>query len=87
VAKLPGEGYAFLQEPTMKVVIRFTARQEAKAMPLLFRHSPGMILPERTYIVNEDAVRMLRRHGVKFTDISREGDSTEVEGTLSGERI
>ena len=71
----------------MRIVVRFTAAQERKAIPLLFRHSPGMILPERTYILNEAAVQLLRDHGVKFTEISIEADAVHSGGALSGERI
>jgi hypothetical protein len=68
-------------------VVRFTAAQERKAMPLLFRHSPGMILPDRTYILGEAAVQLLRQHRVSFTEISREADAVNPGGVLSGERI
>jgi hypothetical protein len=52
----------------MKVVIRLNKREEAKALPILLRHSPGTILPERTYVISEDAVASLRKAGVKFTE-------------------
>jgi hypothetical protein len=68
----------------MKVVIRFTAKQEAKGMPFLFRHSPGMILQDRTYIVTEAAASLLRSKGIKFTEISREGDASSAGGELTG---
>jgi hypothetical protein len=35
--------------------------------PVLFRHSPGMILHRRTY--SKSAVRLLRERGVKFTEV------------------
>lgn len=50
----------------MKMVIRFSAKQEAKALPILLRHSPGMVLPNRTYILSVEAVQKLRAEGVKF---------------------
>jgi hypothetical protein len=71
----------------MKVVIRFTKREELKALPILLRHSPGTILPERTYIVSEEAVRAVREAGIKFTEISREAEAPGLEGALPGERI
>jgi hypothetical protein len=71
----------------MKVVIRFSKREEAKALPILLRHSPGTILPERTYIISEDAVASLRRAGVNFTEISRESDSSMAAGAVPGERV
>lgn len=57
----------------MKIVIRLTSKQEAKALPILLRHSSGTILPNRTYILNEAAVEALREAGVRFTEISRDG--------------
>jgi hypothetical protein len=55
-----------------KVVIRLTAKQEEKALPILLRHSPGTVLPERTYVISEDAVRALRQAGVEFTEVGSE---------------
>lgn len=53
----------------MKVVIRLTGREEAKALPILLRHSPGAVLPDRTYTISEDAARALRAAGVAFTEL------------------
>ena len=50
----------------MKVVIQMSAREELKALPILLRHSPGMVFPERTYILSEQAVDALRQAGVRF---------------------
>jgi hypothetical protein len=74
-------------EMVMKVVIQFTAKQELKAMPILLRHSPGTMLPDRTYVVNEEAARALREAGVDFTVVSRESNAPGLEGVGSGERI
>jgi hypothetical protein len=71
----------------VKVIVRFTKREELKALPILLRHSPGMILPERTYILSVDAVRALRDGGVDFTEISREAAAPGREGASVGERI
>lgn len=71
----------------MKIVIQFSAREEAKALPILLRHSAGMILHERTYVLSEEAVRALREAGVRFTELTREGKQSGVEGVESGERI
>ncbi len=70
----------------MKVVIRMSDKEEAKALPLLLRHSPGMILPDRTYIISEEAARTLRQAGVSFSELSRES-ALNAEGVLPGERI
>jgi hypothetical protein len=69
----------------MKVVIRFTVKQEAKALPIILRHSPGMILPDRTYVLPEDVVRQLREAKIKFTEVSR--DSVGAQTGAAGERI
>jgi hypothetical protein len=53
------------------VVIRFSRRQELKALPILVRHSPGTILRGGYYIVRNDAARALRKAGVKFTLVTR----------------
>lgn len=71
----------------MKVVIRMTKSQELKALPILFRHSPGTILPDRTYVVEAEAARALRKAGVKFTELSHEAINGGAEGAMSGERI
>lgn len=54
----------------MKVVIRLSQRKEAKALPILLRHSRGTVLPDRTYIVSALAARALREAGVQFTELA-----------------
>jgi hypothetical protein len=54
----------------MKVAIQFSKREEAKALPILLRHSPGMILRNRIYVISDGAVRALRRAGVKFAGLN-----------------
>jgi hypothetical protein len=71
----------------MKAVIRMTSREEAKALPILLRHSPGAVLPERTYVISEEAVRALREAGVTFTELSRETNAPGLEEVVPGERI
>ena len=51
----------------MKVIIHLTSREELRALPILLRHSPGMALPNRTYVLGEEAVTALREAGVRFT--------------------
>ncbi len=72
---------------SMKVVIRFADKEEDKALPILLRHSPGMILPNRTYIISEKAVRSLRKAGVKYTVIARDGEAPINKGAKAVERI
>jgi len=71
----------------MKVIIRMTNREEAKALPILLRHSPGTVLPERTYIISEEAVRALREAGITFTELSRDTDPPGLKEAVPGERI
>ena len=68
----------------MKIVIQVAAKHSAKAWGLLVRHSPGMALPDRKFIVSEEALRALEAAGIKFKEISREGIFT---GEIAGERI
>jgi hypothetical protein len=56
----------------MKVIIRLSVRSEARALPILLRHSSGMVLPNRTYFLGEEAVRALRSAGIPFTEVVRE---------------
>lgn len=71
----------------MKAVIQLTVREEAKALPMLLRHSPGMILPGRRYVISEDAVRALRVAGIRFQELSKEAELSDLEGHTVGERI
>ena len=68
----------------MKVVIQVNPRDSAKAWALLVRHSPGVALPDRVFVVSEEAVRALRKAGIQFAEVSRE---TSVPGAAVGERI
>lgn len=56
----------------MRVIIRLSAREELRALPILLRHSTGMVLPERTYIISPDAARALRDARVRFTVLCSE---------------
>jgi len=71
----------------MKVVIRMTEDEELKALPILVRHSPGIMLRNGTYVVSADAVRKLREAGVEFRELGREAVAPDLEGVGSGERI
>jgi hypothetical protein len=54
----------------MSVIIRLTSRDEVRALPILLRHSPGAILPDRTYVLRPEAVEALRSAGVRFTEVT-----------------
>jgi hypothetical protein len=66
----------------MKVAIRVRAKDRAKVWGFLVRHSPGMALPDRVFLVSDEAARALREAGFRFTVLSR-----DVSGATSGERI
>ena len=61
--------------------------EELKALPILLRHSPGMMLRNATYVISTDAARRLRQEGVEFTELGREAAAPGPEGVGSGERI
>jgi hypothetical protein len=69
---------------TMKIVIQVSPRDSAKAWALLVRHSPGVALPDRTFVVSEEAARALREAGIRFSELSREAI---MSGASAGERI
>jgi hypothetical protein len=52
----------------MSVVLQFSAEEETKALPILLRHSPGTILPDRTYLVDESLLSVLRDANVTFRE-------------------
>jgi hypothetical protein len=71
----------------MKMVIRLSATEELKALPILLRHSPGTILSERTYVISPEAVRALQDAGIKFTQLASETHPPKPTGAPAGERI
>ena len=71
----------------MSVVIRFTADEEVKALPVLLRHSPGTVLVDRTYIVEKSVVQSLRDAGINFRELTPPITMPFVEDVSIGERI
>lgn len=71
----------------METVVQILAADDTKAWSLLQRHSPGMALPNRTYVVTSDAIKVLREAGVRFTEVSRAAARPRTEGALAGERV
>ena len=71
----------------MKVVIQVAASDDAKAWAILQRHSPGVALPNRTFVVSDGAMQALAKAGIPFTELSREPDAPAREGLVAGERI
>ena len=63
----------------MKVIVHLTREEEVKALPILLRHSPGMVLPRRTYVLSEEALKALREAGIRFSELSREAATPNLE--------
>jgi hypothetical protein len=59
----------------MRLFIQMSQDEELKALPILLRHSPGMMLRSGTYAVSVDAARTLRQNGVTFVELGREATS------------
>jgi len=71
----------------VRIAIQMSVREERKALPILLRQTQGMVLPNRVYVLGVDAVRALREAGVRFTELSREGDAPVLQGATGGERV
>lgn len=71
----------------MKLVIQVVADDDAKAWAILQRHSPGVALPNRTFVVSETAANELRQAGVQFHVLSDQPDTLTGEEVTAGERI
>jgi hypothetical protein len=59
----------------MHIAIQFSSREELKALPILLRHSPGRILPDRRYVTTEGAAQALREAGVEFRRVQLSGEA------------
>ena len=64
----------------MKVIIHFTAEEEAKALPILLRHSPGMVLARRTYVLSQSALQALRSAGIGFSEVEARSHRAQPAG-------
>jgi hypothetical protein len=71
----------------MKVLIQLTKTEESKALPILYRHSPGTALPGGKYVLEAAAAEALRKAGIHFVELSRDVDAPSLEGVARGERI
>ncbi len=71
----------------MKVPIQVCIADDAKAWAILVRHSPGRALPNRIFVVSEEAVKALREAGVRFTELPKDAVPAESQGVILGERI
>jgi hypothetical protein len=71
----------------MKTVIQVAEADDARAWALLQRHSPGVALPKRTFVVSQEAADGLRRAGIRFHVLSDDARTLTEEGVAVGERI
>jgi hypothetical protein len=55
----------------VNIVIQVSAKDSSRAVGILIRHSPGVALPNRTFIIEAEAARALREAGVKFREIAQ----------------
>jgi hypothetical protein len=70
----------------MKTIIQISETEEAKALPILLRHSPGAVLPNRIYVISAEAAQQLREAGVQFTELSRESNAPRLSTTTTASR-
>jgi len=71
----------------MKVVIRMSREDQLQALPIIYRHSPAMVLPDGTYVLTAGAVDALRKAGVQFKEVSRETDVPGPKEVAASERV
>jgi hypothetical protein len=71
----------------MSLVLQFTADEEARALPILFRHSAGTILPNRVYVVDASAAQALHDAGISYREVRPQLNLPLTEDHSIGERI
>ncbi len=71
----------------MKITIRFSESEEARALPILYRQFTGMVLPQRVYVLDDTTVVALRKAGIEFEELAAEGAAPTFAGATAGERI
>lgn len=49
-------------------VVRLDADQEERALPIILRHSPGLIFGRHTYLLAQEVVQRLRSEGIVFDE-------------------
>jgi hypothetical protein len=84
IIHLPSQSSWYL---SVNVVVQFSEEEELKALGILLRHSPGTILPNRTYILEAAALQALREAGISFRQIQPQLNLPVVEDLSIGERI
>jgi hypothetical protein len=76
-----------LRTDMSNIIVQFTEEEEAKALPILLRHSPGTILANRTYVVNFSVGQALLAAGVEFRAVQPQLNLPAIEEFSIGERI
>ncbi len=71
----------------MNAVIQVAEADDARAWSLLQRHSPGVALPNRTFVVSKEAINDLRGAGISFRVLSDDAHTLSGKGVAAGERI
>jgi hypothetical protein len=71
----------------MSVILQFTSDEEARALPILLRHSPGAVLANRTYLVDDAVPSVLRDAGIAFREVTPTLNLPFAEDISVGERI
>lgn len=71
----------------MNMVLQFTEEEEARALPILLRHSPGTVVANRTYVVEHSAAAALQNAGITFRKITPHLNMPIPEEVPTGERI
>jgi len=71
----------------VRIVIQIAEADDAKAWALLQRHSPGVALPKRTFVVSQEAAEALRQAAIRFVVLSSDAHTSMPEGVTTGERI
>ena len=64
----------------MKVVVQMTEVEEAKALRILLRHSPGTVLSNGTYVIDQDAAKKLKDAGIEFRELSPNIEHSQEPG-------
>jgi hypothetical protein len=71
----------------MKYVIKLPDEADAQGFYLLMTTGVGIALPDNTYLLEKEQVVMLQKHGVPYTEISREQSAPALLESATFERI
>ena len=71
----------------MNAVIQVAEADDARAWSLLQRHSAGVALPNRTFVISKQALDDFRRAGIRSQVVSDDAPTLPEQGVAAGERI